>query len=690
MSVMSTTAPTLTRVANPWGTILPVGVIIAIAVIVVPLPTPILDLLITIDLAVSIVVLMTAMYVPGPTKFSAFPSLILLITLFRLSLNIAATRLILLQGHTGTHGAGVVVESFGQFVVGGSYVVGIVIFVVLLVVQFVVISHGSTRISEVIARFTLDAMPGKQMAIDADLNAGLITEREAIARRAQIQKEAEFFGAMDGAVRFTQRDAIAALVIVVVNIVGGLAIGIFQRGMSPREALSTYTLLTIGEGLVAAIPALLMATSTGIITTRAAQENNLGDEVVNQLLFSPKPLKIAAGTLAVLALIPGLPKVSFLLLAAATFGAARVATARQAEAQAAAVIEATASKPEPVDDEFDGLMQVDPLCIEVGYDLIAAIGADRSGGILDKIKGLRRQLAGELGFVLPPVRVRDNLQLPPDQYGLLLRGVKIGGGRVPRGRLLAIEAGVTRSIEGEKTSDPAFGLPAVWISHERADEARSAGYTVVDPPSVISTHLMETIQRHAADLLGREDTARLLDTLQKSMPKAVAELVPERMTVGEVQRVLQGLLRESVPIRDLPLIVEALADTAPATRDQTSLIEAVRRALGRTIALRLTDERGVLKAVALDAALEDELTRALIGTAPDRGGDGISAARAREIVSRVSSAIASTGGGTAIVVSPKLRPAFALLLRAHLPHTQVLSTLEIPPEVTLRAVATVA
>jgi flagellar biosynthesis protein FlhA len=334
-------------------------------------------------------------------------------------------------------------------------------------------------------------------------------------------------------------------------------------------------------------------------------------------------------------------------------------------------------------------MTVDPLCVEVGYDLIAAVGADKPGGILDKIKGLRRQLASELGFVLPPVRVRDNLQLAADQYQVLLRGVKIGGARMPRGKLLALEAGVTRAIEGEKTSDPAFGLPALWISPDRADEARAGGYTVVDPPSVISTHLMELIGRHSAELLGREDTARLIDALQKQQPKAVAELVPERLTIGEVQRVLQGLLRERVPVRDLQLIVEALADAAQTTRDPALLIEAVRRALGRVLTAPLIDERGILKAVALDAPVEEELQRGLVPDAPNGGGDGISPARARELVTRIGSTIGASGCA-ALVVGPRLRPALGMLLRTHLPHTQVLSTLEIPPDVTLRAMATVA
>ena len=672
---------------------IPLGVVMTIALIVVPMPTIVLDLLITVDLTLALVVLLAALYIPGPTQFNSFPSLLLLVTLFRLALNIAATRAVLTHGEEGTAAAGSVIQAFGQFVVGGSFVVGIVIFIILLVVQFVVITHGSTRISEVIARFTLDAMPGKQMAIDADLNAGLITEREALARRAQIQREAEFFGAMDGAVRFTQRDAIAAIIIVLVNICGGLAIGVLQKGMSPGDALTTYTTLTIGDGLITALPALLVAVAGGIITTRAAQQQPLGEAVFGQLLISARPLKIAAGTLLALAIVPGMPKIAFIALAAALFGGARVAAAREAEAAEAATVAAdTAAAPpaQSLEDEVEPLLGVDPLCVEVGYDLIPAVGADRAGGILDKIKGLRRQIAGEMGFVLPPVRVRDNLQLSPNQYVVLLRGVKIAGGKMARNRLLALDAGAVRPLEGEKTRDPAFGLPAVWIDPSRADEARASGYTVVDPPSVLSTHLMEVINRNAAELLGREDVARLVDHLQKTHPKAVSELIPERLTIGELQRVLQGLLREGVPIRDLPLIVETLADAATTTRDTQLLVEAARRGLARTICTALEDERGQLNAIALGADLEAELTRAFVPDGPDGGAEGISPNRAREIVSRLGTAVGGVGGTGSIVVNPRLRPYLATLLRNQLPHTPVLSTLEIPPDVTLRAVATVS
>ncbi|MDH3283556.1 MAG: flagellar biosynthesis protein FlhA [Acidobacteriota bacterium] len=692
MSVAATVSPL--PAGSRLHVVLPVAVIVTLGLIIVPLPTGALDVLITVNLATSIVVLLTSMYVPGPLHFSAFPSLLLLLTLFRLALNVASTRLILGHGDEGTRAAGSVIQAFGSFVVGGSFIVGLVIFAVVIVIQFVVVTHGSTRISEVMARFTLDAMPGKQMAIDGDLGAGLISEKEALERRAKIQNEAEFFGSMDGAVRFTQRDAVAALLITMINICAGLAIGVMQKGMPVSEAVTTYSVLTIGDGLVTAIPALLVAVSGGIITTRAAQEENLGQVVFSQLLFSPRPLAIAAATLFLLALVPGLPKVSFLLLAAVTFAGSQVS--RRAEAKRAGLPEPAEAAPADADADADAdaeiepLLGVDPLCVAVGYDLISAVGATGPGGILDKVKDLRRQIATELGFVLPPVRVRDNLQLPADGYEILLRGVPIARGSIPRGRMLALDAGATREIEGEKTEDLAFGRPAVWIAPEQADEARGSGYTVVDSPSVLSTHLSEVIHRNAAELLGRDDTARLLDHLQKTSPKAVSELVPERMTIGELQRVLQGLLEERVPVKDLTLIVETLADAVHETRETPVLVEAVRRALARTLSAPLVDGKNVLEAVALAPDAEEELTTSLAPRDQDTSAPGLSPARAREIVTRITAGVADAGSRVAIVVGPRLRPNLARLLRQHLPHTSVLSTLEIPPDVTLRAVVTVA
>ncbi len=667
--------------------LIPIGVLVMLALILVPLPTALLDLLITCNIAASLLILISAMYVPGPTEFTAFPSILLLATLFRLSLNIASTRLILLHGEQGTGAAGQVINAFGNFVVGGSFTVGLVVFLVLLVVQFVVIAHGSTRISEVTARFTLDALPGKQMAIDADLNAGLITEREAIERRSAIQQEAEFFGSMDGAVRFTQRDAVASLLITIINIVAGLAIGVLQKGMTAAHAVENYSVLTIGDGLVTAIPALLVAVAGGIITTRAAQQGALGDVVVSQLLLSPRPLKIASATLLVLGLVPGLPTIAFLVLSAATFAAARAAEQRERQPAEAEQVEAEA---EAGEDQVEPMLAVDPLCVELGYDLLETVGVERAGGILDKIRALRGQIAGDMGFVVPPVRIRDNLQLAPDRYRILLRGTPVADGRIPRQQMLALDAGASRAIEGEKTRDPAFGLPALWIEPQRADEAASAGYTVVDPPSVLSTHLMEVIHRHSDELLGRDDVARLIDQLQKTHPKTVAELVPERLTVGEVQRVLQGLLRERIPIRDLPAILEAITDVAATTREIDQLVEAARRALGRTIVAPLVEGDGELKVVSLDPPVEQELTVAFARSSEGGEPQGIDPERARAVVGRLVAAVSGAGTQAAVLVGPALRPALAALLRPRLAHTPVLSTVEIPPEIRLRVIATVS
>jgi len=686
--VSASAATTIPGLSKAHLTI-PIGVVAVLALIVIPLPSPLLDMLLTVNLSLSIVVLLTSMYVPKPVEFSVFPSLLLLLTLFRLALNIASTRLILLYGDKGTAAAGTVIKSFGEFVVGGSFVVGLVVFLVMLVVQFVVISHGSTRISEVIARFTLDAMPGKQMAIDADLNAGLITEKEAVDRRESIQKEAEFFGSMDGAVRFTQRDAIASLIITLINIGAGLIIGVMQKGMPLIEAVKNFSVLTIGDGLISAVPALFIAVSGALITTRASQEHSIGDEISNQLLMSPRPLRVAAGAIAAFALVPGLPKIAFLVLAGGIFAASKLSERLIGAAEIVQEEVPPPTEEAKTEEEVEPLLGVDPLCVEVGYDLIAAVGAERPGGILDKIKGLRRQVATEMGFVVPPVRVRDNLQLPQNEYVVLLRGVKVAGAKMPRNKMLALEAGAVRQIEGEKTTDPAFNLPAVWIDPEKGDDARAAGYTVVDAPSVMSTHLMEIIRRHAADLLGREDVARLIDNLQKTHPKAVAELCPERMTIGEIQRVLQSLLREGVPIRDLPVIVEALADAAVSTRDTQALTEIVRHSLARPLA-GLHADNGVLRAIAFSPELEAELTRALVPAADQGSTVSLAPQRATEVIQRVNTAALGAGGHCVIVINPKVRPFLAELLRPHLPHTPVLSTLEIPPEMTLKAVATVA
>ena len=521
---------------NPWAAAaraaLPMGVVGLIGVMIVPLPATALDLLISLNVALSMVVLLTAVYIERPVNFSVFPSALLLLTIFRLGLNIASTRRILLHGNEGTGAAGSVIEAFGEFVVGGNLVVGVVIFLVLLAIQFIVINHGATRISEVAARFTLDAMPGKQMAIDADLNAGLIDEVEAKERRKVIQEEADFYGSMDGAVRFTQRDAVASILIVGINIIAGLIIGIVQSGMGLGEALRTFSTLTVGDGLVTAIPSLLISVAGGLVTTRNDTGDELGGDIAGQLFANPKPLTVAAASLGTMALIPGLPTAAFLSLAGGLGALAFGVRAKQKDVDAAEPVEALGPPPE---EPIEPLLTVDPLTVEVGYDLVEMAGSDRPGGLLERIRGIRRQIALDQGMVVPPVRVRDNLRLGSDEYLILLRGAEIGRARLPRGSAMAIDPGdALEKIEGQKTIDPAFGIEAQWIPDEQSEHARGLGYTVVDRVSVIGTHLSELVRGHAPELMGRQETQHLLDNLAKTAPKLIEELVPERFTVGDV------------------------------------------------------------------------------------------------------------------------------------------------------------
>ncbi len=674
---------------NPWiraaQWTLPIGVIGLVAVMVVPLSPWLLDLLISLDIALSMVVLLAAVYVRSPLQFSAFPSVLLLLTVFRLGLNVASTRRILLHGYQGPDAAGHVIRAFGQFVVGGNLVVGLVIFLVLLAVQFIVINHGATRISEVAARFTLDAMPGKQMAIDADLNAGVIDEAEARERRRAIAAEAEFYGAMDGAIRFTQRDAIASLIIVAINLLAGLAIGVLQAGMALGEAVRVYSLLTVGDGLVSAIPALLVSVTGGLLTTRSAMdERELGSQVADQLLGQPKSLAVAAGALGVLALVPGMPTLAFLTLAAGTGALASLLfRERRAEAERSAPPEPASFAEEPIEP----LLALDPLTIEVGYELVELAGSERSGGLLQRIRAIRRQIALELGLIVPPVRVRDNLRLAPDEYQILLRGYEIGRARLPRGRVLAMDPGdASEPVPGEKTRDPAFGIEALWIDDNLAEHARQCGYTVVDRASVLATHLSELIRRHAAELLGRQETQRLLDHLSKTAPKLVEELVPERYSLGQIQRVLQGLLAERVSIRDLQTILETLGDCAGEGLETAQLVNRVRQALGRSL-VRPLAESGQLHAVSLAPELEEELRQWAQGTA-----DGLDPRRAQAFVHRILATLREAGGSAQPVLLCRTGEARSLvrkLTRNVLPTVPVLCALEIPDGVRVQVMAQV-
>lgn len=658
----------------------PAALLSVVLLMVVPLPPILLDLMLSIDIGLAVVLLLTAIYVKQPVEFSVFPSVLLLLTLTRLSLNVAATRLVLMHGADGVDAAGDVIMAFGQFVVGGNFVVGIVVFLVLVAIQVLVINHGAVRISEVTARFTLDALPGRQMAIDADLNAGAIDEHEARIRRDRVRREADFYGSMDGAIRFTQRDALAAVLITGVNIVAGLIIGIAQHGLDLATAARTYTILTVGEGLVTAIPALLVSMAGGLITTRAASESHLGEEVATQMLSRARPLAMGAGALVLLALIPGLPKVAFLTVAA-VLGAAAWA--------ARTVVSAEPEADTPThQDSPDTIAQVDPLAIEVGYALVPMVDEKQGGLLLNRIRGIRRQIAADNGIVVPAVRVTDNLQLGPRTYAIALRGVEVARGELFPDRLLAVNPGqVTEDLPGTRTQEPAFGLPAIWISGEQRDAALRAGYTVVDPTTAISTHLSETIRMYLPELLTRQQTKELIDRVAETSPRLVEEVIPKILSTGDVQRVLRQLLRERVPVRDMTAIVEALAETAAVTKDLDALTESARAVLGRAICRTYQTEAGDLRAITIAPMLEDKLLASLTKT--DRGPVlAVEPGQARAMASRLGELLANEVAQPVLLCSAALRPHLWRLLSRALPQLGVLAHSEVPAQVRLTVTAT--
>jgi flagellar biosynthesis protein FlhA len=660
----------------------PTAILAVVLLMIVPLPPLVLDLLLSVDIGLSVVLLLTVIYVKQPVEFSVFPSLLLLLTLVRLSLNVASTRLILMHGQEGVEAAGNVIMSFGQFVVGGNFVVGVVVFLVLIAIQFLVINHGAVRISEVTARFTLDAMPGRQMAIDADLNAGIIDDKQARDRRDRVRREADFYGSMDGAIRFTQRDALAAVLITAVNIVAGLIIGVFQHGMDLGTAAQNYTILTIGEGLVTAIPALLVSMSGGLITTRAASESNLGEDVAEQLLAQSRPLAVAAIVLAGLALIPGLPKLPFILIAM-LLGAAAYAN-RGAAASPAGV----ADQPVPAVDTPDTAVAIDPLSIEVGYALVSLVDEKQGGTLLTRVRAIRRQIVGETGVVVPPVHVADNLQLGPRGYSILVKGVEVARGELYADRLLAINPGTADTpLDGTPTREPAFGLPAVWIAQSQRDRASAAGFTVVDPTTALSTHLSETIRTFLPELLTRQQTKELVDGVGQTSPKLIEELVPKLASIGDVQRVLRQLLRERVSIRDLTTILEALADAAAVSKDADAISESVRSAMGRAICRPYQNERGELPAIALSAGLEERLLSSIIKT--EHGAVlALEPSQAQRLASRIAEIFGSAVAQPVLLCTPTLRPHVWRLFARVLPHLGVLSHSEIPPQIQVAAIAT--
>ena len=591
---------------------MPILVIIILTALLVPLPPVFLDLLISANISISVVVLLASVYVIKPVQFSAFPSILLLTTLFRLSLNIASTRLILLNGGEGVGAAGNVIGAFGQFVVGGNYAVGLIIFMLLIIIQYVVINHGAVRISEVTARFTLDALPGKQLSIDADLNAGIIDQEEAHTRREEVGREADFYGSMDGAIRFTQRDAMASILITLINIVGGLFIGVFQNGMPALVALETFTILTIGDGLVTAIPSLLISIGGGLITTRAASDQSLGEDVTGQLFKDPRPVFFAAGIVGGLGLVPGLPTTGFLVLSVALGGIGLIAM--KAEKRLALEPEIEAAPPdEGTVERATAFLKIDSLAVEIGYGLVGLVDTQVGGDFLSRIRSIRKQLAQDLGMIVPPVNITDNLKLASREYSILLKGSEIGRGELMMDRLMAIDPGnTTGTIEGTPTQEPTFGLPAFWITKENKERAQLMNYTVVDASTILATHLTEMIRSHAHELLGRQEVKTLIDHVAETHPKLVEELVPATLSVGEVQKVLQSLLREKVSIRDLVTIFESLADYGVRTKDPATLTEAVRSALSRSITKSLVNESGELPVISLSPDWEARLKESLI------------------------------------------------------------------------------
>ena len=594
--------------------LLPVGIVGILIVMILPVPAMILDLLLTFNVTIAIIILLVAVYLEKPLDFSTFPTLLLITTLFRLSLNVASTRLILLHGSEGPSAAGQVIKSFGNFVVGGNYAVGFVVFAILVIINFAVITKGAGRIAEVAARFTLDAMPGKQMAIDADLNAGLIGDEEARGRRKGVALEADFYGAMDGASKFVRGDAVAGILITAINIIGGLIIGVIQQGMSVGDAAKIYTLLTVGDGLVAQIPALVISTAAGIVVANVNTESGLSSSLGKQFLIQPKPLLIASAILALFGLIPGLPHFAFFILSAISGAVGYIVykTAGQRAAGEEAAAAEKAAKPQQKKESADDIPLIDTLGLEVGYRLIPLVDSTEGGELLERIKAIRRQFAEEMGILVPSVHIKDNLQIKPSEYVFLVKGIEVARGELLAGHSLAIDPGNAQpGLEGVATFDPAFGLPSIWVPDAMQEKAQMMGYTVVNHSAVVATHITEVIKSHAYEILGRQEVQNLLDKVSKSHPKVVEELVPGLLSLGGVQKVLQNLLKERVSVRDLQTILETLADYAPITKDTDLLTEYVRMNLARQISKTHQGTDSVIQVVALNQEIEEAISKSV-------------------------------------------------------------------------------
>lgn len=690
------------------------GVVVILFVMLIPMPPMFLDMMLSLSISLSLLILVTSMFILSPLEFSVFPTLLLVTTLLRLALNVASTRLILLHGNEGTDAAGGVIQSFGEFVVGGSYVVGIVIFLILFILNKIVIASGTTRIAEVAARFTLDAMPGKQMAIEADLNAGLIDEPEATRRRNNIRREADFYGAMDGAGKFVQGDVNAGIFITLINVVGGILIGVLQQGMAWGDALSTYTLLTIGDGLVATIPSIISSTSAGIIVSRAAAEAKMSEELFGQLTKNSRSLKLVAMVLGAFALVPGMPTVPFSLFAIGLFGLSIIIARKDAlPADGAAARPKGITNPQlgpaggqplsgnmgkaivgggseggglDTPEEVQSLLPLDVLELEVGYGLIPLVDEAQNGNLLSRIRAIRRQFALDMGVVIPSLHLRDNLQLKPGQYCLLIKGNEVASAEILIDHYLAMDPGNAKNqIRGIETREPAFNLPALWIPEMQKEEAMLSGYTVVDPATVIATHLTEVFRRHLADFLGRQEVQGLLDNLAKHAPKAVEELVPGALSLGQVQKVLQNLVRENVSIRDLLTIVEALSDFGQGVKNPEVLTEYVRERLARTVVKPYMDSQGALPIITLDPTVEQTLQESLRQT--ESGAYlALNPGTAQKLIQQVNQAVenaVNTDGQPVLLASPVTRPHLAQLITRFLPSVPVISQAEVPSDIRL-------
>jgi len=668
---------------------LALAVVLIIALIVVPLPAALLDLCLAASIGLSLIVLLVSLYTTNPLDFSSFPTLLLLLTLFRIGLNVSSTRLILTEAH-----AGKVIAAFGQFVIGGNYAVGVVIFLLLIGINFIVITKGAGRIAEVAARFNLDAMPGKQMAIDADLSAGLIDEKDARKRRDEIARTADFYGAMDGASKYVKGDAVLGIMVVIVNILGGIFIGVVQKNMDIAKAASTYTILTVGDGIVSQVPALIISTAAGLMASAAAGKDRMGVVLSRQLGAHPRAMWMTAGVLGAFAFVPGLPMFPFVMLAGVTAFLAKVSSASETRRDALALL---SEVPPPVqapapEDPMRDLLQIDPIELEVGYALIPLVDEGQGGDLLERISLLRKQAAMELGILVPPIRIRDDIRLPANEYVIKLRGSEVARAEVlPRFMMALNTGGVVAEIDGMETIDPSFGMPARWVANARKTEAEALGYVVVEPTTVVATHLLETLKNSAADLLGRQEVQEMVETLKKTHPALVEEIIPGKISLSVLHRVLQRLLRERVPIRDLVTILEALGDGAETTKDPEALTEGVRKSLTNVIARLFADQSGVVRGITIGARLESALMglfspRSAAANTPLLTPDSL-AAMLRDL-NHLATTYAVDGRPLPLITPPSLRIGVRRLIEPVLPSLPVVSLAELPPAITLSSVAT--